>query len=157
MDETTRAVLEKITVRYDQEVQLPSGHRSKVFYDCARLSSSDLARLAAQAVGGLEQKFFDLALGIAYSGILFAVAIGSSEEVAILQADKKLYGPSLRDKKVIVVIDVVVSGRQLEEAAIIAEQHGAKVVGYACIVDRSDGKVGSPNLPLFSACSSSLM
>ena len=151
MDDTTRSVLDRITKRFSQETTLATGHCTKVFFDTVQLSPNDLARLAAQATGGLEHSAFDLALGIAYNGIFFAAAVAGGRQVAILQADGKLCGPSLAGKKVVIVSDIVVSGKQLYAGEKIARQAGAQVVGYVCIVDRSNGQVGTKEQPLYSA------
>ena len=151
MDETTKAIIERITHTHGQPQQIPSGHVASVFYDCIQLSPNELARLAAQAVGHLEHDHFDVALGIAYAGICFAAAVAGGRQVAILQADGEICGPSLKGKKVIIVDDVVHSGRRLTAAASRIRSLGGAVVGFACIVDRSDGKVGSDKQPLWSA------
>ena len=151
MDETTRSIIDRITIVNPQPVRIYSGHVCKVFYDCIQLSPNDLARLAAQTIGHLHEGAFDLALGIAYSGIFFAAAIAGGRQIAILQKDGLVCGPSLTDKTIIIVDDVVHSGRHLFNAERIASSAGARVAGYACIVDRSNSKVGTPEKPLWSA------
>ncbi len=156
MDETSRAIIEKITVRYEKPVKLPSGHEVRVFFDTARLCPNDLARLAAEATGHLEHDAFDLALGVAYNGIFFAAAVAGGREAAILQADGCIYGPALKGKRVVLVSDVVCEGRQLRESEKVALAHGADVLGYACIVDRSQGAFDKSAKPLWSAVQVSL-
>lgn len=151
MDDTTKSIIDKITLSLATPKEIPGGYRVKVFYDCVQLSPNDLARLAAQATGHLAEGVFDIAVGIAYSGILFASAVASGQKVSILQIDGKLTGPEVKGKKVIVVDDVVCTGSRVCEAEKIIEQFGGKVVGYACIVDRSCGKFGLPDKPLWSA------
>lgn len=151
MDETTQTAIDKITIKYSNSQKIPSGHTSSVYYDCIQLSPNDLARLAAEAVGHLDADDFDLALGIAYSGICFAAAVAGGRQVGILQTDCKVCGPDLKGKRVVIVDDVVHSGKRMQQAEDIATKYGAKVIAWACIVDRSDGKVGSPSKPLWSA------
>ncbi|RMG43173.1 MAG: hypothetical protein D6719_04350 [Candidatus Dadabacteria bacterium] len=151
MDATTKAIIEKITISYDQPTKIPGGHMCTVFYDCVQLSPADLARLAAEAVGHLSQSYFDIAVGIAYSGIFFAAAVAGGRKAAILQTDGGICGPSLSGSKVVIVSDVVYTGGELSRAEKIITEHGASVVGYACIIDRSGGKVGSEAKPLWSA------
>ena len=151
MDETTKAVIDAITINYDGPRRIPSGHESCKYYDCKRLSPNELARLAAEATGHLPEDAFDVALGLAYEGILFAAAVAAGKYVAILQADGKLTGADIKGKRVVIVDDVVHSGRRILDAEKIATAAGAKIVGYACIVDRSDGAFGSKNQPLWSA------
>ena len=157
MDETTKAVIERITCNYSKPQTLPSGHESSVYYDCSRLTPNELARLAAEAIGHLPEDAFDVTLGIAYQGILFAAALAGGREVSILQTDGQISGGELRGKKVIVVDDVVSSGRRLLEAEKKVLASGANVVGYACIIDRSDGAFGSKERPLWSAFQTNML
>lgn len=156
MDETTRSIIDRITIVNPEPVRIYSGHVCRVFFDCIQLTPNELARLAAQAKGHIPERAFDVAIGIAYSGIFFAAALAGGRQVAILQKDNQLCGPSIDGKSVLIVDDVVHSGRHLFNAERIAEAAGAKVMGYACIVDRSDGKVGTPEKPLFSAYHSAM-
>jgi orotate phosphoribosyltransferase len=157
MDETTKSLIDSIIVQFDKPTKLPSGHVCTVFYDTLRLTPNDLARLAAQAVGHLPNDAFDVAVGIAYDGIFFSAAIAGGRLGAILQTDNKIYGPSMKDRKVIVVGDVVLTGQHLYRAQEVVEQHGGQCVGYACIVDRSNGSVGTANRPLWSAYQTSMV
>ena len=151
MNETIASIIEKVTVRYQKPTRIKGGHVCTEFFDCARLSPSDLARLAAQATGDLDENHFDAVLGLAYSGILFAAAVAGGRQVNILQKDGEIYGPALTGKKVVVVDDVVASGAHLRNAEEKMRGAGATVVGYACVVDRSDGKIGTDTKPLWSA------
>lgn len=151
MDETTKTIIESITVRFPVPTKIHSGHNCKVFYDCFQLSPNELARLAAQAVGHLKPDEFDIAVGLAYSGILFASAIAGGRKVAIIQKDSALFGPSVAGRKVVLVDDVVNSGSRLVRGTRILEQAGADIVGYACIVDRSAGKLNTTGKPAWSA------
>jgi orotate phosphoribosyltransferase len=155
MDETTKASIERITVRFEKPTRLPSGQIASVFYDCYQLAPSELARLAADAIGDIDHDVFDAAVGLAYSGILFAAAVAGGRTVAIVQKDGKLFGPDLRGKKVVIVDDVVHTGGRLQEAARKVESEGATVVGFVCIIDRSAGRLQGPQsilqAPLWSA------
>ncbi len=156
MDETSRAIIDKITVRYAKPTVIESGHSCAVFYDCLKLSPADLARLAAEATGDLPEETFDLAVGIAYTGILFASALAGGRGVAIFTTDAKVFGPPLKGKRVIIVDDVVHSGSKLLNAQKVIARAGATVVGFACIIDRSGGQFGSEALPLWSALQTSM-
>lgn len=148
MDETTKASIDRITIRFDRPTRLPGGQVASVFYDCYQLAPSELARLAADAIGDLEYDAFDLAIGLAYSGILFAAAVAGGRKVAILQKDGRLFGPDLKGKRVMIVDDVVHTGRHITEAAKAALAEGAIVTGFVCIVDRSSGTLSGPTSPL---------
>lgn len=149
MDETARAIVDSITQHFPTAREVLPGVSCKVFFDCARLSPSDLARLAAEATGDLDHDSFDLVVGLAYTGILFAGAVAGGKAVSILQHDNVVYGPAVNAKRVLIVDDVVASGGRLRRAAQSLNTVGATVVGYACVVDRSAGK--SALEPLYSA------
>ncbi len=159
MDETTKKIIDKISVVYPKPTQIPTGQSCSVFYDCFQLSPSDLARLAAEAVGDVDHDTFDIVVGLAYSGILFAAAVAGGKKVAILQKDGQLFGPALQGLRVVVADDVAHSGGRMREAASKIAAVGGKVIGFACIVDRSGGVFASgfssgphgERLPLWSA------
>ena len=151
MDETIEGIIQKITIKFDKPTAIKGGHKCTTFFDCAQLSPNDLARLAVQATGHLDEDHFNAVVGIAYSGILFAAAVAGGRLVNIYQKDGELYGPSLKGKRVIVVDDVVATGAHLEKTALAVAKSGAKVVGFACAVDRSNGVVGSADMPLYSS------
>jgi orotate phosphoribosyltransferase len=140
MDETTKNIINTISVVYPKPTQIPTGQLCAVFYDCFQLSPSDLARLAAEAVGDVDHDTFDIVVGLAYSGILFAASVAGGKKVGILQKDGQLFGPSLAGFRVIIADDVVHSGGRMREAAAKVAAAGGKVIGFACIVDRSNGR-----------------
>lgn len=157
MDETSKVIIDSITIHYQEPRQLEDGKQVTTFFDCRALTPNDLARLAAIAVGHLEDSQFDLAVGVAYSGILFAAAVAAGQGVAIYQKDGKFCGSSLAGKKVVIVDDVIHSGAHVLAAAQGAVQLGATVVGFACVVDRSSSnlvtvpEVSKTPLPIWSA------
>ncbi len=162
MDETTKVVIDRITIKFERPTRIPSGQVASVFYDCFQLAPSELARLAADAVGDLDHDAFDYAVGLAYSGILFAAAVAGGRKVGILQKDGQLFGPDLRGKKVVIVDDVVHTGRHLLEAAKKVQAEGGEVVGYVCIIDRSprgelSGAAHPLGVPLWSAYQSEMV
>lgn len=153
MDETTKGIIERVTIRFPKPTRIASGQVCSVFYDCYQISPNDLARLGAEAVGDLEHDLFEVAVGIAYSGILFAAAVAAGRNVVILQKDGLFFGPDLRGRKVLVVDDVVHTGSRLQAAAAKVRSEGGHVVGYACIIDRGVGTAPPLRLdaPLWSA------
>jgi len=137
MDETTKAIVERITITYAKPTRIPSGQVCSKFYDTLQLSPNDLARLAALAMGDNEPPHFDMAVGLAYTGILFASAVAGGRKVGIIQEDGRMFGPDVKGLKIVIVDDVVHLGQRLLKATTCIESEGGTVVGYACIVDRS--------------------
>ncbi len=148
-DETSEAIIRRITIKHPKPVPISGGHTSSIFYDCIRLTPTELARLGAQAVGDLDIGSFDMSVGVAYTGILFAGAIAGGRSVGILTTEGQLIGPSVKGKSVIVVDDVIVQGNKVKDAAKKIVEMGGKVVGYGCIIDRSQGKFSGG--PIYSA------
>jgi orotate phosphoribosyltransferase len=155
MDDTTKASIDRIAIRFEKPTRIPSGQVASMFYDCYQLTPSELARLAADAVGDLEHDAFEMVLGLAYSGILFAAAVAGGRRVAILQKDGRIFGPDLRGRRVVIVDDVVHTGRHMLEAAEKVRSEGGIVIGFVCIIDRSAGLLSgvdsSLKAPLWSA------
>ncbi len=156
MDETTKSIIDKITIVFPKPTRIPTGRVCTKFYDTFQLSPNDLARLGALAVGHLDHDEFDIAVGLAYSGVLFAAAVAGGRRVAILQKDGRFFGPDLKGLRVVVVDDVVHSGQRLLEAAKKVETEGGLTTGYACIIDRSVAGALPLSKPLWSAFQSEL-
>jgi orotate phosphoribosyltransferase len=151
MDDTTKVIIDRIAIRFPRPTRIPSGHICSVFYDTYQLTPSELARLAADATGHLDHDLFDMVVGLAYSGILYASAVAGGRMISILQKDGKFFGPDLRGRRVMVVDDVVFTGRHLQEAAGKVEAEGGVVVGCACIIDRSGNRPDNLSYELWSA------
>ena len=47
---------------------------------------------------------------------------------------------SVKNKKILIVEDVITTGKSSLECSNIIQKMGGKIVGYACIIDRSNGK-----------------
>lgn len=151
MDETSKQIILGITKSFDAPQVVSGGHRVKTFYDCSRLTPNDLARLAAEATGHLEESAFDMVVGLAYTGILYSFAVARGRLVSILATDGSIIGTPVDGKRIVLVDDVVCSGSRLAVAADRLAAQGAIVVGYACIIDRSAGRADSRVQPLWSA------
>lgn len=146
MDETTRNIIEKITINYSEPQEIRPKKFTKTYYDCSQLSINDLNRLAASAFGETKPEF-EIAVPVNVYSILFAGALAHGHAVSILESTGKIYGPSIKNRKIILVSDVVHEGHEFIRAKKIVEELDAEIVGFVCIVDRSSGQVQ----PLFSA------
>jgi adenine/guanine phosphoribosyltransferase-like PRPP-binding protein len=141
MDETTKAIIEKITRRSS----------AGIGYDLAALSPNDLARMAAEATGDLPEGTFDVVLGLAYRGILFAAAVAGGHQVAIFQLDGVIHGPALQGRRVLLADDLYSGDGRFAAAARAVESLGGEVIGCACIVDRTESGVVEDRFPVWSA------
>lgn len=151
MDETTRSTINRITVSYEKPTILPSGHTSTKYFDTTQLTGSELARLAAAATGALTYDTFDVALGMAYTGVFFSVAVAGGRQMAVVKEEGGIYGARVEGQRVLIVDDVTVTGNRLSCAAKLVEELGGEVVGFVVIVDRLEQPGRLLGKPVWSA------
>ena len=154
MDETTRRIIERIIVKYDKPMPVLGGHENTLFFETARLTTSDLSRLAAEAVGDISGERF--AVGVADTGTFFAVGVSGGGHVAIVHEDGKFYGESVKGHTVVIVDDVVCTGRRMHDAAKYVEKAGGVVQGFAVIIDRMETPGILDGKPVWSAYQAAL-
>ena len=130
---------------------LSSGLHSARYIQCAQLlSKPEKASLICRSLAEKIKtsfKEFNLILSPAMGGIIIGYEIGRllkketifSERVdgsLILKRNFKIK----KDDKVVIVEDVITTGKSSLECSQLISTVGAKIVGYACIIDRSMGK-----------------
>ena len=130
---------------------LSSGLHSPKYVQCAQLMSKP--NYAIKICESLANKIknqinnFDLILSPAMGGIIVGYEIGKilnketifSERVDgdfKLRRDFKIKAGS----NVLIVEDVITTGKSSLECAKLVNSNKAKIVGYACIIDRSNGE-----------------
>ena len=130
---------------------LSSGLHSAQYVQCAQLMSKP--DKASQICVSLSKKIlnefkeFDLILSPAMGGIIIGYEIGKllkketifSERVNgqfVLRRDFSIE----KNQKVLIIEDVITTGKSSLECSKLVLKYGAIIVGYACIIDRSNGK-----------------
>ena len=130
---------------------LSSGLHSSKYVQCAQLLSKP--KKSFKLCNSLAEKIklniddFDLILSPAMGGIIIGYEIGRiinketifSERVKgkfTLRRDFKI----LKNSKVLIVEDVITTGKSSLECSELVDVAGASIVGYACIIDRSSGQ-----------------
>jgi orotate phosphoribosyltransferase len=130
---------------------LSSGLHSSKYVQCAQLMSKPY--MAGKVCESLAEKIknelidFDLILSPAMGGIIIGYEIGKilkketifSERVNgefQLRRDFKIKNGS----KVLVIEDVITTGKSSLECSKLIEKNNGIIIGYACIIDRSNGK-----------------
>jgi len=130
---------------------LSSGLHSAQYVQCAQLLSkpskaSEICNSLAKKISE-EFKSIDLILSPAMGGIVIGYEIGRllqketifSERVnGIFMLRRDFLIP--RNSKVLIVEDVITTGKSSLECAKLITKSNANVLGYACIIDRSNGK-----------------
>ena len=145
------AVLKKTNALLEGHFVLSSGLHSSKYIQCAKLLS--YPRLSKNFCISLTKKIkknfksIDLILSPAIGGIVIGYEIGrllNKETIFCERVNKKFKlrrGFSIKKKsKVLIVEDVITTGKSSLECAKIVKKSKAKILGYACLIDRSNKK-----------------
>ena len=130
---------------------LSSGLHSPKYVQCAQLMSKPSQ--AAQICQSLAKKIkikhsnIDLILSPAMGGIVVGYEIGKLLGVETIFSERVNGKFQLRrdfkikqNTNVLIVEDVITTGKSSIECSNLVKENKANIVGYACIIDRSDGK-----------------
>ena len=135
---------------------LSSGLHSSKYIQCAQLMSkpSQALKLCNSLADKIKKELdeFDLILSPAMGGIIVGYEIGKilnkksifSERingVFQLRRDFKIN----KGDKVLIIEDVITTGKSSLECSKLVTSNKANIVGYACIIDRSNGKSALKN------------
>jgi orotate phosphoribosyltransferase len=130
---------------------LSSGLHSSKYVQCAQLLSkpNKALKICESLASKINNQFkdFDLILSPAMGGIIVGYELGKilnketifSERINgefKLRRDFKIK----KDNKVLIVEDVITTGKSSLECSKLVKENDAEIVGYACIIDRSNGK-----------------
>jgi orotate phosphoribosyltransferase len=146
---------------------LSSGRHSNRYFQCARLLQ--YPERAAAALAGVAEQIrqalargelaLDAVAGPAMGGIIAAYELGRQLGLPAFFTERDENGAmSLRrgfearsGQNILIVEDVVTTGKSFGECAAALEKTGAKVAALACLVDRRQAGVEIP-WPFFPAC-----
>ena len=144
-------VLKKTKALLDGHFVLSSGLHSSQYVQCARLLSQP--RISNKFVSSLaakikkEIKKIDLILSPAMGGIVIGYEIGrilNKETIFCERVNKKFKlrrGFSIKkNSRVLIVEDVITTGKSSLECVELIKKSKAKLVGFACLIDRSEHK-----------------
>jgi len=130
---------------------LSSGLHSEKYVQCAQLlSKPDKALIICESLAEKIKKNYneiDLILSPAMGGIIIGYEIGKLLKLETIFSERinglfKLRRDFLipKNSNVLIVEDVITTGKSSLECSKLVEDAKSKVVGYACIIDRSNGK-----------------
>lgn len=162
MDKTIE-LLKKSEALLEGHFLLSSGKHSNRYVQCAKLIQNpvycnEVAKIIAQDVKdrGLE---VDLCVGPAMGGVIISYEVARCLGVDAIFTERDNGAMTLRrgfdikkGTKVLIVEDVITTGKSSFESVRIVEDMGAEVVGLSCIVNRYE-KDQIQGLPLVSATS----
>ena len=127
---------------------LSSGLHSDKYIQCAKLLSKpqkakDLCKSLAEKIKQISTLILSPAIG----GIVIGYEIGRLLNVETIFAERvnKIFqlrrGFEIKkNHKILIVEDVITTGKSSLECSVLAEKLGAKIVGFASLIDRSNGK-----------------
>ena len=149
--EESLKILKETNALIDGHFILSSGMHSPQYVQCAQLLSKP--KQAAQICESLAEKIkssfknFDLILSPAMGGIIIGYEMGRLLEKETIFSERVDNNFKLRrnfhikkNQKVLIVEDVITTGKSSLECSKLVELSKAEIVGYACIIDRSSGK-----------------
>ena len=143
------AVLKKTNALLEGHFVLSSGLHSTKYIQCARLLSFPfLADKFCQSLSKKiksKKKKIDLILSPALGGIVIGYEIGRLLKKETIFCERVNGKFKLRrgffikkNAKVLIVEDVITTGKSSLECFKIIKKYKAELVGYACLIDRSD-------------------
>ena len=143
------AVLRKTNALLEGHFVLSSGLHSTKYVQCAKLLSfpQKSKKICVSLSKKIKKKFksIDLILSPAMGGIVIGYEIGRllNKETIFCERVKKKF--TLRrgffikkNTKVLIVEDVITTGKSSLECARLIKKFKAKIIGFACIIDRSN-------------------
>ncbi len=145
------AVLRRTNALLEGHFVLSSGLHSNKYIQCAKLLSfPKLAnRICISLSKKIKKKFkkIDLIISPAIGGIVIGYEIGrllNKETIFCERVNKKF---NLRrgffikkNSKVLIVEDVITTGKSSLECAELVKKYNSKIIGFACLIDRSNNK-----------------
>ncbi len=155
-------VLRKTNALLEGHFVLSSGLHSNRYIQCAKLLSfPNLSKEICHSLSKKIKKKFkkiDLILSPAIGGIVIGYEIGKilNKETIFCERVKKKFtlrrGFQIKkNAKVLIVEDVITTGKSSMECVSLIKKAKAKLIGFACIIDRSNkSSLKIKNIPLVS-------
>ena len=145
------AVLKKTNALIEGHFVLSSGLHSPTYVQCAKLLSnpSKASKICLSLSKKIKKKIkkIDIILSPAMGGIIIGYEIGKllkKETIFCERVSGKFMlrrGFNIKKKsKVLIVEDVITTGKSSLECVKLIKKSGATLVGFACIIDRSNNK-----------------
>ena len=143
-------ILKETNALIDGHFILSSGLHSPSYVQCAQLLSkpSEASKINNSLAEKIKITFkdFNLILSPAMGGIIIGFDIGRILGVETIFSERVNGIFKLRrdfnikkNSKVLIIEDVITTGKSSLECSQLVKEAGATIVGYACIIDRSNG------------------
>ena len=149
--EESLKILKETNALLEGHFILSSGLHSPQYVQCAQLMSkpSEAFKICSSLSEKIKKEFkeFDLILSPAMGGIIVGYEIGRILKKETIFSERVNGEFKLRrdftinkNHKVLIIEDVITTGKSSLECSKIVEDNNAIIVGYACLIDRSNGK-----------------
>ena len=149
--EESLKILKETNALLEGHFILSSGLHSAQYVQCAQLMSkpSKALKICSSLSEKIKKEFkeFDLILSPAMGGIIVGYEIGRILKKETIFSERVNGEFKLRrdftinkNQKVLIIEDVITTGKSSLECSKIVEDNNAIIVGYACLIDRSNGK-----------------
>ncbi len=148
--EESLKILKETNALLEGHFVLSSGLHSSQYIQCAQLMSKpDKANKICVSLSlKIQNEFenFDIILSPAMGGIIVGYEIGRLLNKETIFSERVNGEFKLRrdfeikkNQKVLIVEDVITTGKSSLECSKLVLDNGASIVGYACLIDRSNG------------------
>ena len=149
--EESLKILRKTNALLEGHFILSSGLHSPKYVQCAQLMSKpkEANKICISLSEKIKEEFkeFDLILSPAMGGIIVGYEIGRILDKETIFSERVNGEFKLRrdfvinkDQRVLIVEDVITTGKSSLECSKIIKDNNAIIVGYACLIDRSNDK-----------------
>jgi orotate phosphoribosyltransferase len=147
--EESLKILKETNALLEGHFILSSGLHSKNYIQCAKLLSNTkkgvlICKSLCEKINENFKKI-DIVLTPAIGGIVVGYEVGRQLKIKTIFAERSEGELELRrgfdipeNSNVLVVEDVITTGKSALECTKIIEKNNSNLVGYACIIDRSD-------------------
>ena len=150
--EESLKILKETNALLEGHFILSSGLHSTEYIQCAKLLSQPKKAeiICASLCKKIKDNFnkINIILSPAIGGIVVGYEVGRQLGIQTIFAERIESKLQLRrgfkipkNSNVLIVEDVITTGKSALECSKIIKMNNSKVVGYACIIDRSDKKV----------------
>tara|TARA_Y100000590_G_C15449322_1_gene912030 strand:- start:343 stop:924 length:582 start_codon:yes stop_codon:yes gene_type:complete len=149
--EESLKILKETNALLEGHFILSSGLHSRQYIQCAKLLSipKKAEIICSSLCEKIKKKFnnIDIILSPAIGGIVVGYEVGRQLDIETIFSERVENQLILRrgfeikkNSNVLIVEDVITTGKSALECSNLAKISNSKVVGYACIIDRSNDK-----------------
>ena len=149
--EESLKILKETNALLEGHFVLSSGLHSKQYVQCAKLLSypKKAEAICSSLCEKIKEEFnkMDIVLSPAIGGIVVGYEVGRQLDIETIFAERLDNHLKLRrgfkiteNSNVLIVEDVITTGKSALECSELVKAGKSKLIGYACIIDRSNNK-----------------